>query len=329
MLERDGIKPKNSDGAAVVRQTWNEWFPVTEGLRPGEDVCVSNLLPTIQSPEHIWYHPATRHIRRGFKADQLPVLAEPYGNGFITFCGPLEMKAGARRFAIDTRNSHRIVWASFIAKGVPAIGLSNSTARRISAALLRRAFHRTAEERGCSRYDLANDRRCYWIRTGILPNDEASFKAPDGKRHNRALVGYKTLAANKEGIRAKRLWHFAVQGVPTFDPQEGMILKTHVVFTSDGTQLYGSDSSQHRARRSQAKNWWNDVWRDRMLTMANFLANDDEVLRVAVADAKNFEFLVSPITFRSTTTYGVVDEQPPEDLPDEDDLVPDSDEDHD
>lgn len=319
MLERDGITPNNSDGPAIVRRAWNEWFPVDEGLRDGKDLCVSNLFPTIGSPEHIWYHPARRHIRRGFKADNLPVLAEPYGNGLVSFCGPLEIKEGARRFAINTQDSLRIHWKVFIADGISTIRLTAGTGRRIATALLRRAFHRAAEDRGFSRYDLANDKRCYWLQSGFLPNDEGSFNGPDGKCHNRALVGYKTLAVNKDGIRAKRLWHFAVQGVPAFEPREGMILKTHVVFTSDGKKLYGSDASQHRARRSQAKNWWNDVWRDRMLTMANVLGNEDNILCVEVAENRNFEFSLLPLQFNSCKTYIVIDEQAPEEFPDEDD----------
>ncbi|MEY2502280.1 MAG: hypothetical protein QOI07_2614 [Verrucomicrobiota bacterium] len=320
MLKRDGVTPRNQDGHSIVRESWNRWFPVDEGLGRGRDVCVSNVFPTLRSPPAVWYHPASRHIRRGFKTDQLPVVAETFGNGFVSFCTPTEMRDAARRFAVKTGASYTTDWKTFIAQGVPALGMGDRTARRIASALIKRAFERHAERRGFQRYGLANDNACYWLTSGFLPHDEGSYEGPDGKRHKRGLVGFKSLTANKEGIKAKRIWHFAVQGVPTFEPDEALILKTHVVFSPDGKTPYESDSYQHRARRNQGKNWWNDRWRDRLLTMMNVLAGEAKALCIPVGANSDFAFSTAPVRFISDTTYLVVDRQQDEDLPDDDDF---------
>lgn len=324
MLKRDGIKPTNDDGVSVVRESWNRWFPASEGLTAGRDECVSNLFPTLRTPGRIWFHPASRHVQRSFRAATLPVLAEGFSNGFVSFCDPEEMQRGAPRFGIRVNESKNIEWATFVEQGFEKISLKEQTARRFATALLRRAFERHAEKAGATRYLLANDKACFWLKSGFLKNDEGSFRAGDGKEHRRSLVGYKTMVANKDGIRSKRLWHFAVQGVPAFEPDHGIILKTHLVFSPDGETPYPAARYQHRARRNQGKNWWNDKWRDRLFTMVNVLAGGLDELSISVAKGADFTFSTSPVRFIADMRYAVVDQQAADDLPNDDDL-PESD----
>ncbi len=321
MLERDGIKPGNRCGLSVVRDAWARWYPIDEGLANGTDECVSNLFPTTHVPERIWYHPTHRYVRRGFKGDSLRVIAEPYANGFVSFCEPHEMRRAVQRFGIRAQESTAVTWEKFLSEGFTHIALRERTAQRYGTTLLRRAFQRRIEELGLVPYALANKKVCFWLKSGFLVNDEGRFKSGEGKQHTRALVGFKTLIANKEGVRAKRLWHFAVQGLPTFEPHEGMILKTHVVFTPDGQTPYGSDAYQHRARRNQGKNWWNDVWRDRLLAMMGVLAGGGEELAIPVAHGREFRFSALPVRFVTNASYVVTEQQPEDDMPDDDDLL--------
>ena len=319
MLKRDGIQPRNANGFSIVNGWWRQSFPVREGVQEGKDVCVANLFPTLSAAERIWYHPARRAIRRGFKADGLKVIAEPFGNGFLSLCSPAEMSEAAPQFSINTDASENTPWRLFVDEGYPKIGLERSSSHRIAYALLRRGFERHAEKRRCRRYNLAQKKVCFWLSKNFLPTKEVSFRGIDGKMHMRSLVGFKTMSVNKEGIKTKRHWHFAVQGLPTFEPNEGIILKTHVVFTQDGEKLFDSDSYQHRARRNQGKNWWNDEWRDRLLAMMSFLADGKDQLSITMSEGVIFKFSTAPVQFASNQTYVVVDRQSREDLPEDDD----------
>jgi hypothetical protein len=319
MLKRDGIRPRNADGSWIVSEWWRQTFPVQEGVQEGRDVCIANLFPTVTAATKIWYHPAKRPVRRGFKADGLKVIAEPFGNGFVSFCSPGDMHAAAARFSINTNASDNTTWRKFIDEGYAKIGLDRTSAHRIAYALLRRGFERHAEKRGCRHYNLSQRKVCYWLIKDFLPTNEASFAGVDGRIHARSLVGFKTMTANKEGIKTRRYWHFAVQGLPTFEPNEGIILKTHIVFTQDGEKLFDSDSYQHRSRRNQAKSWWNDEWRDRLLAMMSFLADGNNELSVNMSEDVRFSFSTAPIRLVSDQTYVVIDRQSREDLPDDND----------
>lgn len=319
VLKRDGVQPDNHNGVSIVNEWWRKSFPVTEGIQEGEEICISNLFPISKPLGKIWYHPAGRNVPRGFKGKDLKVIAEPFGNGFVSFCSPQEMATAARRFCMRTSMSVETGWEEFIQEGISGMRMGAKDAHRLAYALLCRGFERHAENRGCQRYALSGEKICHWLTRNSLANDEVSFLGPEGQKQRRALVGFKTMNANRDGVKPKRYWHFAVQGLPTFDPDPGIILKTHVVFTPDGITPFSSDSYQHSARRNQGKGWWNSVWRDRVLAMMSFLADGGKELHVPMADKAEVVFSAVPVRFITEVRYAVVDRQSREDVPDDED----------
>lgn len=43
----------------------------------------------------------------------------------------------------------------------------------------------------------------------------------------------------------------------------------------------------HKAKMNQCRNWWNPQWRDRILAVMNYLANDEETIILKLGNAKN------------------------------------------
>jgi hypothetical protein len=106
-------------------------------------------------------------------------------------------------------------------------------------------------------------------------------------------MGYKTTASGK------RHWHFAVSGQPAVHPEPMLMLRSHVMFSDDGVELWESDSRMHKARRSQCKQWWNDDWRDRLLASLSWLANGEGVIKLPVGKSVFAELELYPIEFES------------------------------
>jgi hypothetical protein len=326
VLKRENIQPENPDGASIVSQWWKSAYPVDEGVFPESELCISNLFPYIGGGETLWYHPAGAVVKRGLDLEKLPILVENYGNGFLSFEIPEVTSKALSRFRITTQNSSPITWKDALRNGVEHLNMPPRQFRNLFQSLLRRAFERLATSRNCSVYALSAKKKCFWLEKDKLVNDEQTFLGVDGKRHDRALVGFKSLNATKEGLKPKRYWHFAVQGVPTFELTAGIFLKSHVVFTSDGKTLYDSDSQQHRARRNQGKSWWNDAWRDRNLAFVAYLANGAEFFQLPVASDCFLNFGVSPIAFSTTSSYRVVEAQPIDPTQDEEEPEDEDDE---
>src|SRR4029077_14746042 len=76
----------------------------------------------------------------------------------------------------------------------------------------------------------------------------------------------------------------------------------HVVFTEDG-EPYESDRRQHRARRSQCKNWFNNDWLDRIIATLTFLSDEQQMLRVRVASAAEISISNELGTYESPISY--------------------------
>jgi len=317
VLKRENIQPKNPDGASIVSEWWKSAYPVDEGVSPESELCISNLFPYVGGGETLWYHPADAVVKRGLDLEKLPILVENYGNGFLSFENPEATAKALPRFRITPSKSCPVTWREALRDGIEHLDMAPRQFRNLLQSLLRRAFERLATTRRCRVYALSAKKKCFWIEKDKLVNDEQTFLGVDGKSHGRALVGFKSLNATKEELKPKRYWHFAVQGVPTFELTEGIFLKSHVVFTSDGKTLYDSDSQQHRARRNQGKSWWNDAWRDRNLAFASFLANGAESFQLPVASDCFLHFGASPIGFTTANSYRVVETQPIDPTPDE------------
>jgi hypothetical protein len=97
----------------------------------------------------------------------------------------------------------------------------------------------------------------------------------------------------------------------------GFAVMPHVVFTEHG-EPYDSDRRQHRARRSQCKNWYNNDWFDRIVATLAFLSAKEDAILVALSGdttirvSTELASYVSPVSYKRT-----VDTERPTDIEDD------------
>ena len=137
-------------------------------------------------------------------------------------------------------------------------GLSNDVAN-----LFRQHFNALAEKRGLKPFHFANGDVGWFFPDGLVPGNQVAFLAPDGRRVRRTMTG-----------KFKKLrWHLCVIAKPRISP---LVYRIHgnVVLSQNNVVLAGEKT--HTRRRRLTRSWWNDVWRDRILAAAHFLANGSE-----------------------------------------------------
>jgi hypothetical protein len=144
---------------------------------------------------------------------------------------------------------------------------------------------------------LANRASCSYFIAGFAPNNTISFQGVFGKPAERAMIGYKTVR------NGKRYWHFGFSCKVICDPQLVCVVRAHVLFSDDAKNIWASASRLHRARRSQCRNWWNPVWRDRILAAVSWLSDEDGLIRIPVADGLSVEVCHDPVRFESPVSY--------------------------
>ena len=100
-----------------------------------------------------------------------------------------------------------------------------------------------------------------------------------------------------------RYWHFAVSSDVRLDPMPVYTIKAHVLFSSDGKNIWDAKGRLHRTRRSHCKDWWNPHWRDRVLAAVCWLADHRPSLVLPVSTETAISVEVQPLAFHSPVGY--------------------------
>jgi hypothetical protein len=116
------------------------------------------------------------------------------------------------------------------------------------------------------------------------------------------VCGYRTIS-RPDGSKFQRRWHFGLEAIPILYPHPVLAMKSHVVFSLDGQTISGDAKAQHRARRSQCADWWNDKWRDLTLATTQWLAAGQNEIVLPIRSDSNTSVAVTPITHMADTGY--------------------------
>jgi hypothetical protein len=139
--------------------------------------------------------------------------------------------------------------------------------------LLKKAFKNLVYEKGLSKKELSND-QCFFYRHNTLKSNWAIAKYPNKDRRKKLVGKYHN----------KYLWHLAVSTRVMLAPFLCYSLKTHILFSDDGFNIWEDDTRLHSARRSKGKKWFNEEWRDRLMAFINSLANGKDKIRMKLAN---------------------------------------------
>jgi len=90
-------------------------------------------------------------------------------------------------------------------------------------------------------------------------------------------------------------WHLALSAKVWFGAEPHVRVLPRIVFTTDGKSVLDDVRAAHRLRRSVARNWRNDKWRDMLLAFLFWLSDGGTALRVPLASTSFLELDVPPV----------------------------------
>ena len=286
-LEKDRVPKNAAFGPDAVRAWWTNAFNVEQGTANGSETHTSNWF-RIQLPETIY-----KHTLIGLLSEQEPEFPFPatFRNAIITFAPAADVERHAGGLKVQ---------ATVPIKTSDYLNDSDLKVQReqrdIVVGFINQAWQLAISKR-LEAYQMSGGRIAFYFDTKSLPEPEVKFTGVTGKASRRALMGYKTTA------RGKRHWHFALSAKATLHPETVMMLRTHVLFSDDGMQLWESSSAMHRARRTQCKNWWNPAWRDRLLGTMAWLAGGAESITLSLGTGNAIDVSTKPTTHVSPVSY--------------------------
>jgi hypothetical protein len=303
-LREDAVPMDSRFNPAVVASWWNTKFGQEQFVRKTPETCLSNWFAVLQPPRYIHLYEVLGQ-ESGSKREAVDRFAYPthrLQRYLVSFAGPRDL-TGRERKLPNTGKHFRLPTMAFLDGKAKGVMVDRREAKDAVVRLLRLAWDRMLDNRTLPTYQLSGNIRCVYPPTGFAKNDEVIFAGPAGKRQRRALIGYKTVTNAATGSKHKRYWHFAVHAEPILWPRMLLAIKAHVVFSRDGKSITGSPDEQHRARRSQCKQWWNDDWRDRILAMMAWLAQGNEGIWLCLGSRVGVSVPIQPILFLSPVSY--------------------------
>jgi hypothetical protein len=131
--------------------------------------------------------------------------------------------------------------------------------------LLNQSINLLIVRRGVKIFEMSNKRYCYYFSNNY-------------RTGNKALVRYPNRVKKKNlvGKFFDDYWHFGISINSILTPDTFYNIKTHILFSSDGINIWENDSKRQTARKKKGRTWYNEHWRDQTMAFLAYLKKDTE-----------------------------------------------------
>jgi len=290
-LRKQKVPTKRTFGPKAVNEWWKSHFSAETGIQRWREEILSNYFDLEGLPEAVYIHALTPGCARDDLAESLTYPAIVQGDSLIAL-------APADDFAAELGDGR--IWSSHSVKLEEF--LPHQQNRNSVYTLLRLAWEKMAESKGLKAHMMSSG-KVFWLAKDQVLKDRVAFSRPDGTRGYRSLVGYSSIGKTPAGEKRVRYWHYAVRPVPNPGAAPGFWIKSHVLFSDEGRNIWASPGRLHSARRSQCSDWWNDSWRDRLLATMNWLAGDTSEIQIPLGRDLCIRLSKFPTLFESPVSY--------------------------
>jgi hypothetical protein len=274
--------PKNAEDANLSNEIFRNIFLSNRIIINKDEVYNSNWFSIISFPPYLYFHPVSPDENE-FVYKQFAFPTINYKNYICTFSEIIyENNTGIDLF--KDKQIIRVSTHDIINNNYESNFIINTDCKRFIVRLLNDGFKRMMEGKHFRSYYLSNKKIGFWFEKNYFDKD---------KVNSVLLVGE---------IKGK-YWHFGISGLLKLFPFPILILSSHIFFTSDGKKLIPSKYSQLRLRRKQGKNWWNNTWNDKLISIVKYLASDDGVIRIPVGTNEITVVSSSSIQFQGHYSY--------------------------
>ncbi|HEY0460531.1 MAG TPA: hypothetical protein VGC97_15450 [Pyrinomonadaceae bacterium] len=170
--------------------------------------------------------------------------------------------------------------------------------------LLRQAWEKLLVTRGLKLYELASSSQCGYFLKDQVAGDRLYYdeidKTERGKKPYRGIIGFKTI---NKATGKKRYWHFGISAIPLMRASKYFAVSPHVLFSEDGQEIWSDKDKMHKAKMRQTSGWWNAEWRDRILAVMHYLANEKNEIELVFGSDLIVTVDKTPLRFNSPVSF--------------------------
>ena len=284
--------PRSCDSSAEVTDYWKQvHLRHSQSLAPESESLISNWVPFGGMPKKLFLYNFRERALPEVLIQQVRSMNWPtflFRNGFLTFCSHQDIQDyfGSN---CPFRLAGEIKTEQYLDEGWREKRIKKFDAHNQFSSLTRQATENMLASRTLSSYEMANNQKAWWGNISSVPRGQIKFSWDGGPSGRRQIVGY-------SAVRDLH-WHYGVTPKPMVFPFPHVRFISRVIFSSDGHSPIESPKRMHRLRRSFAKSWRNDKWRDMLMAFLYWLAEGRESVTVPVGSDTTFSLHLPPISF--------------------------------
>ncbi|RIV51352.1 TIR domain-containing protein [Flagellimonas taeanensis] len=283
-LEKQSI-PKYSPDPTRSNKLYQQIFLFDKGVIEKEEVYDSNWFSITSFPNELRFHNFDWRLPKRFDVRDLPFPAIRFKNYLCTFAWEYDfMEQLPKTAAYSGSDSIRIPTQDVLFGNYDTDFIRNFECQRLIVQLTNKAFElQMLQNKGLREYEMSN-KLAFWFEKGKLEKDKINGTLMVGKQK-------------------EKNWHFGISGATKLYPFPVLMVSSHIFFTKDGKSLIESKSIQHSSRRRQGKNWWNDTWRSKLLSFANYLSEGNDTFYLEVGSEEKILISNQPLQFKGKFSY--------------------------
>lgn len=159
--------------------------------------------------------------------------------------------------------------------------------------LLNHSFLLLMLKRGVKKRKMSNNRFCYYFPLNYRSNNKTIVKYPNRIKKK-----------NLVGRYFDDYWHFGISFNALVVPSLYYNIKSHILFSTNGHDIWQSDSKLHSARRKKGRSWYNEHWRDQTMAFFAYLKKDSELTHLSYPISKQFNLNLPLFTEYYISNFG-------------------------
>lgn len=284
-LDKQSVPKQNID-YSKSNLLYQQIFLHNKSVIDKEEIYVSNWFPILSFPNELRFHDFDWRLPKKIDVRTLTFPAIRYKKFLCTFAWEYDfMEQLPKTETYDSSNTIKIPTNEILSGELESNIISNTEAKRLIVQLLNMAFESHMNRSDIRNYQMSN-KVGYWFEKDKLEKN---------KFNKIQLVG----------VQKDKNWHYGISGESKLYPFPVLMISSHIYFTEDGKKLIESNSIQHSARRRQSKNWWNDIWRLKLLAFMKYLSNNEDMFELEVGDEERITIASNPLQFKSQVSYEI------------------------
>lgn len=296
VLRKDRVPRFRGNTPAAVKNWWNSYRNPSQGRMERRHKLASNFFRFAKWPEYFV-------VRDRTTAEMDPTTECRYFKGNLCFSfSNTPVKAEHSQLFIEGKSGESIALHDVISRHSPP---RIKRYRPDLVALLRICWEETLKRRSDVHiYELANrTKAAYFAKPSDADSLTQSFRLSNSFEGRRKIVGAFGGGTRKDGTPIpKHFYHFAVDVRPIIAPF-GLQCISHVIFTDDGETPWSSKKKLHTARRSFCSRWYNDRWRDCLLSWISCLSQGQPTVSIAAGPEVSIELRCLPRLYKSYVLF--------------------------